>query len=80
MRTVLVIVLLIGLLVAVGWVSFHYNGRQASMSLNTQRVQEDTRKLIHEGEEAVRTAKERGKEWTKESSESEEPAEEATRP
>jgi hypothetical protein len=62
MRRLLIAVLLVTLLVVVGWLSFQYDGRSASVSFDTREMKQDTRELINKGEEAVNSATERGRE------------------
>jgi hypothetical protein len=62
MRKLIVAALLITLLVVVGWLSFRFDGRQASVNLDTQEIREDTKELIDKGEAAVSTATQRGRE------------------
>lgn len=67
MRKLLIAALLIALLFAVGWLSFHYDGRQASVSFNADAAREDTHELAEKGREAVDRATERGREIVNES-------------
>jgi hypothetical protein len=62
MRKLVIAVLLVALLVAVGWLSFHYDGRQASVNFNADVARQDTRELAEKGREAVDRAAERGRE------------------
>jgi F0F1-type ATP synthase membrane subunit b/b' len=62
MRKLLVAVILIVLLVAVGWLSFHYDGRQASVNFDTTEMKQDTKEALEKGERAVEQATERGRE------------------
>lgn len=71
MRKLLIAALLIALLFAVGWLSFRYDGRQASVSFNADAAREDTRQLAEKGREAVDRAAERGREIVNESTERE---------
>lgn len=62
MRKLLIAVLLIALLFAVGWLSFRYDGRQASVSFNADEARQDTKELAEKGREAVDRAAEQGRE------------------
>ncbi|MBL8852215.1 MAG: hypothetical protein JNG89_21260 [Planctomycetaceae bacterium] len=62
MRKLLIAVVLIVLLVVVGWVTFRYDGRQASVNFNTDKARQDTQQVIEKGEAAVEQATARGKE------------------
>jgi hypothetical protein len=62
MRSLIIAVLLVLVLVLVGWVSFHYSGHRASVTLETERIEQDTSRLIDEGREAVRDVRERAAE------------------
>ena len=72
MRKMLVAALLITLLVVLGWMSFRYDGRNASVNLDTQEIRSDTQVLVEKGQSAVNAATERGKELIRSS---EQPAE-----
>lgn len=61
MRTLVIAVLLVLVLILVGWISFHYNGTRASVTLETERIEQDTERLIHEGREAVDDLQERAR-------------------
>jgi hypothetical protein len=79
MRKLLIAVLLIALLFAVGWLSFRYDGRQASVSFHADAARQDTRELAEKGREAVDQAAERGRELVNESKSREPaPAQDAT--
>lgn len=62
MKKLLIAVLLIVLLFAVGWLSFKYDGRQASVNFNTEEARQDTRELVDKSREVVDQATERGRE------------------
>lgn len=62
MRTLIIAVLLVLLLVLVGWISFQYNGSRATVTLETERIEEDTERLVDEGRDAVRNVRERAEE------------------
>lgn len=66
MRKLLVFVLIVALLVAVGWISFRYDGRQAAVSFNTEAARQDTHELAEKGREAVERATDRGREMINE--------------
>jgi hypothetical protein len=69
MRKLLIAALLIALLFAVGWLSFRYDGRQASVTFDTDEARQDTRELAEKGREAVDRVTERGREIVNESKE-----------
>lgn len=69
MRRLLIAVLLITLLVVVGWLSFQYDGRKASVNFDTQEMKRDTSELISKGEQAVDAAARKSKELVNEASE-----------
>ncbi len=62
MRALLIAVLLIALLVLVGWISFHYNGSRAGVTVETERIEADTERLIEEGRDAVNDVRDRASE------------------
>jgi len=62
MRKLLIAIVLIGLLFAIGWLSFNYDGRQASVQFNAEAARQDTRELAEKGREVVDQAAERGRE------------------
>ena len=62
MRKLLIVIVLIVLLFVAGWLTFRYDGREASVNLDTEAVRGDTRVLIEKGEAAVERATERGRE------------------
>lgn len=62
MKKLLIAVLLIALLIAVGWLSFRYDGRQASVNFNAEAARQDTRELAEKGREAVDRAAARSRE------------------
>jgi len=62
MRRLLIAVLCVAVLVLLGWMSFQYDGRKASVNLDMQQVRQDTHKAVEEGKAAVTHARERGKE------------------
>ena len=69
MRKLLVAIVLIILLVAVGWLSFSYDGSRASVSLDTAEMREDTQEALATGEAAVENAREHGKELLEDNAE-----------
>jgi hypothetical protein len=62
MRRFVVAVLCVVVLVLLGWLSFQYDGRKASVNLDMQEVRQDTHKMVEGGRAAVTQATERGKE------------------
>ena len=62
MRTLIIAVLIVLLLVLVGWISFHYTGNQASVTLETERIERDAGRIVDEGREAVDDVRERAAE------------------
>jgi hypothetical protein len=71
MRKLLIAVLLVALLFAIGWLTFRYDGRQASVSFNADAARQDTQELAEKGREAVDRATERGRELVNEAKERE---------
>jgi len=62
MRKLLIAMLCVVVLVLLGWLSFQYDGRKASVNLDMQEVRHDTHQAVEEGRAAVTQATERGKE------------------
>lgn len=63
MRTLVIAVLLVLVLVLVGWISFQYTGNRASVTLETDRIERDTERMLDEGREAVNDVRDRAAEF-----------------
>ena len=63
MRKFLIALALIVLLVAIGWLSFSYDGNGASVNLDTAEMREDTEAALQTGEAALENATQHGREF-----------------
>jgi hypothetical protein len=73
MRKLLIAFVLVALLVTIGWLSFRYDGQQASVNFNAEAARQDTRELAEKGREVIDRAAEEGRELVNEA-QSREPA------
>lgn len=53
MRRLLVFVVIVLVLVAVGWVTFTLTADRASVNVETDKIESDTRQLIQEGKQVI---------------------------
>ena len=57
MRALLVLIVVVVVLVCVGWVTIRTNGNhQATVTVETEKIQKDTHDIVEKGEAAVEKA------------------------
>jgi hypothetical protein len=56
MKAFIIFVLLVLLMVAIGWLSFRSTGDRATISLETKKIEQDTKHALREGREALQGA------------------------
>ncbi|SFJ20395.1 hypothetical protein [Planctomicrobium piriforme] len=56
MRGLLILAVIILVMALVGWITFQNNDRQPAVILNTDKIEADTREIVHEGQEAATKA------------------------
>lgn len=54
MRAILILVVISLLMVLAGWLTFAKNGNQASVTIETQKIERDTERAIDRGKEVLR--------------------------
>jgi len=53
MRAILILVVIALLMVLAGWLTFAKNGNQASVTIETQKIERDTERAIDRGKEVL---------------------------
>lgn len=59
MRAILVLTVVVLLMVLGGWLTFAKNGNQASVTLETQKIEHDTERAIDRSKEVLRNVEHR---------------------
>jgi Tfp pilus assembly protein PilV len=57
MRAILIIAIVVLAMIALGWLSFHGGSDRATMTIETQKMEQDTERAVEKGREAIRDAK-----------------------
>ena len=57
MRAVIILVVVILAMIALGWLTFRGGGDRATMTIETQKMEQDAGQAIEKGREAVREAR-----------------------
>lgn len=56
MRALLGLVAVVLLLAICGWITFSWNGNRASVNVETERIESDTKRIVDEGQDLVEKA------------------------
>lgn len=62
MRVVLILVCAVLIMVLLGWMTFSRNSGEATININTQKIEQDTQRVIDRGDKLIHDADKKGQE------------------